>query len=321
MIKNLLDFRILFLLICFTIISASGQADDKNEQSQSLMLCSWNILGGGGNRVEGIAEWIRQQGCDLVALQELNGWTEARLGTESAAWGHRYASLMHTKLEGDHYNFGISSRLPFEVVAKQIDGFWHGLFHVRVPLQPSKNETAKAALDVFLTHLNPRSAADRRKEVRQIAAMTQGLGLFLIMGDLNSLSPLDRPYYDRSGVPVLLRSHADLQSKYMTEEGLVDYEPIQLLMDISHDLDYYGLDYDQAGGEWFQHSVPTPMNDDYMHATKLRIDYVFASELIFDHNVKSCGIVTSPELDHLSDHYPVVCHFELFYDFIEDLSH
>ena len=292
-------------IVLLVMMMACWRVGWGEEESLNFKLISYNILGGGGPRVDGIAGWLAEMRPDFVALQELNGWGEERLRKEALRWGHAYTSLMVTKLEGDHYNFGVTSSQPFEVLEKRQEGFWHGIFHVRIPFNHS---ATSHGLHLLLTHLNPHSAQDRRTEMKEIREIVDDLPYFVVMGDFNTLSPIDARYYDLKGVPTLLRSHAHLSSKYMTPAGLIDYEPIEILSEVAFDLDYYSTSDDP---EWFARSVPSPLNEDAMHATNLRIDYVFASPFIFDHDVKDCGVLHSSLLDQLSDHYPVVCEFEL----------
>ena len=52
---------------------ASGRAD-----CRPLQLLHWNILDGGGSRLQGIGDVVRSGGYDLVSLNELNGINPCR---------------------------------------------------------------------------------------------------------------------------------------------------------------------------------------------------------------------------------------------------
>lgn len=201
---------------------------------------------------------------------------------------------------------------------KRTQGFWHGLFHLVVDLGPKslEDETEESTdnalqLHLLMTHLNPRSAKDRMGEIQQIIELVDDLPLFVVMGDFNSLSPLDALHYQDAHLADVLRANPQLANKYLTPAGLIDYAPIETLSMVAHDLDYYS---ERWNLDWFSPSVPSPLNSDFMHASPMRIDYVFASPQIFDHDIRTCGLVHTPTTDQLSDHYPVLCEFEFFFD-------
>lgn len=54
--------------------------------------------------------------------------------------GYPYAAIV--KEEG--YPVGVLSKQPIEVIKKQVEGFWHGMMHVKT-----------AGVDVIATHLSP----------------------------------------------------------------------------------------------------------------------------------------------------------------------
>src|SRR3989338_8175959 len=201
-------------IVLLVMMMACWRVGWGEEESLNFKLISYNILGGGGPRVDGIAGWLAEM------------------------------------------------RPDFEVLEKRQEGFWHGIFHVRIPFNHS---ATSHGLHLLLTHLNPHSAQDRRTEMKEIREIVDDLPYFVVMGDFNTLSPIDARYYDLKGVPTLLRSHAHLSSKYMTPAGLIDYEPIEILSEVAFDLDYYSTSDDP---EWFARSVPSPLNEDAMPAPK-----------------------------------------------------
>lgn len=83
---------------------------------------------------------------------------------------------------------GISSTDKIEIQCKQQEGFHHGLLHVKTH-----------SVHFLVTHLTPYSGNDRLKEataiVERVQHQQQANELIMLVGDLNSLSPLDDFYY------------------------------------------------------------------------------------------------------------------------------
>ena len=89
-----------------------------------------------------------------------------------------YAAIV--KEEG--YPVGVLSKQPIEVIKKQVEGFWHGMMHVKT-----------AGVDVIATHLSPFEWKYRLNEAQQIVDYIQANHLkdYYVAGDLNAHSPLD----------------------------------------------------------------------------------------------------------------------------------
>ena len=93
-----------------------------------------------------------------------------------------------------------------------------------------------------------------------------------------------------------------LGRKFLDEQRMrVNYAPMQALLD--------GPLYDVGanGG----HTVPTALNADRMHFTKLRLDYCLVNEPLLDHcggqrgQLTSC-VVRDNKSSNLSDHFPLL---------------
>ncbi|KAG8464203.1 hypothetical protein KFE25_003266 [Diacronema lutheri] len=202
-------------------------------QRVRLRLLHWNILEGahgllpsglagaprGGSvqtRLDGIARFIRRGGerggaYDVVSCNELNGFTDASW----ASFG-RSVGLPHTALlDGSRYRLGLISRLPIVELARRKGApFAHGLLCVRV--LPSE-------LHVCVTHLDPHSSRARALEAAQIAkraAHSAAAGRSLVvLGDLNTLSPLDRRAHAEHGLVARIASgprSKQLAHKFLT---------------------------------------------------------------------------------------------------------
>ena len=150
-------------------------------------IVTWNVLRGFLDRtqVEPAQQWLREQGPDIVALQEVNGFTAARLTEVAAAWGHAHAVM--AKESG--YPVALTSRSPIEVVERRLAGMHHGYLHART-----------AGLDVVVVHLNPSDWRFRRREVAVLAPLVRKLveegRQVVVLGDFNSHHPLDCEHLD-----------------------------------------------------------------------------------------------------------------------------
>lgn len=221
-------------------------------------------------------KWISAQHPDVVALQELNEYTEEKLSEDARAWGHPYAKLCVTK---SGYHLGITSRQPIEnvhvIVKKEIS---HGLIHGQT-----------YGIDFFVVHLAPQSEEIRipeteivLNEIRQIQSPERPV---IVLGDFNSTSPLDADYFRKE-----TKHHPkfNVMSRYM-DSGYVD------------------LVHKHQGVLTEKHaSVPTPLikKDEGFW----RLDYIMASPQLAK-NCVSAHVVKEPSTDHLSDHYPVIADF------------
>jgi exodeoxyribonuclease III len=312
--KNLFLFfamKCLLLIAAILLLCSNG--------AQCLRVASFNIMDGVRNdddRLRRIGRFVADQRIDLIGLNELNGWTEQLLGERALAWGHTHVAFMRTNLQGSHYNLGVTSRLPMDIVELRSQGFWHGLIHVAVNVSSNKvnrnPRVVSSSLDddrlhLLLTHLNPHSAEQRIDEVAQLVDIAQRHDRLMLLGDLNTLSRLDREHYDRARLEATLARDTHLAQKYLLANGSIDYRHIDMLSSVMSDLDYRTADIEGLR-DYFSPSVPTPFNSDAMHAAPMRLDYVFVRPL-FNRTVRSCGIIHSTVTDWLSDHYPIVADF------------
>lgn len=84
--------RKLFLL--FALIAAAGAS----AQKRSFRVLTYNVCEGlkmdTTASKERFVAWMRELDPDLAALQEMNGFTQARLEKLAAAYGHSHAVLL-----------------------------------------------------------------------------------------------------------------------------------------------------------------------------------------------------------------------------------
>lgn len=269
-----------------------------------LRLLHWNILDGGGRRLEGIGAVVRDGGYDLVTLNELNGIGADQLRGLARRWGFPHSEL----LQKSHYHIGLLSMHPLRLQAKDVSGqFAHGLLCVDV-----------LSLTLCLTHLNPHDVRRRLGEARAIAQRVPSGRAFLLAGDLNTLSALDQAAHERAGLAQLIRNGphaAALSRKFLdASHARIDYSPMQALLEAPlHDV---GVDSGPT--------VPTRINADRMHFAQLRLDYVLVNERMR----ASCGqaeglraaVVRDERTDGLSDHFPLTLSFAVLPGGVQNVS-
>ena len=138
----------------------------------------------------------------------------------------------------------------------------------------------------------------RSKEVDEIIKKVNQDELFLIMGDLNSLSPQDS--YDEKQMLA--------QAKSL---GIKKFGARSLRHDVISKLLNSGMiDTGKQFTNEFQSTVPTPYNHDIFHFTRLRLDYIFTTKKLLEH-LKFARAVKNKETEKLSDHYPVEAEFNI----------
>ena len=291
--------KLLFILgLMFGILMSYAQQPNERHWKanvEKIRVISYNIFNGfdwgkDSERKDRMVVWMREQDPEVVALEELCGFTQEKLQTLAKEWGHPYAVI----IKENGYPVGITSKQPIEVKNKLVQGYGHGLLHVKT-----------YGFDFMVTHLNPQNSANRRMEAQRILeyARKNQVKDFMLMGDMNSHSPFDAEF---------LESHAiELTNKYGGEksanllDGKFDYSPISTFL--SYPLIDICRNYVAPENRT---SFPTPilMNMSKSEAVRVkveeRLDFIFATPAIAKLAVD--GFVwKDATTQYLSDHYPV----------------
>ncbi len=281
------------LLTVHSLVHASTSSPEQ----QFLTVVSFNILvGGADGRLEQIAEWLASLKPDVVGLMECNSFTSESLDVLAKRWGHSYSVLAQA---GSGFHVALTSRLPMENVEIDNKNFKHALIKAHI-----------AGIDVLATHLRPESGDLRLNEVVHLKKYLDN-GSVLLIGDLNSLSSLDSPFYTQSHLEHIADAEphdnkdAKLKMKFAFE-GQLDYRVIDVLLkegliDLGH--------VEKTDTGFLSSTVPTKINTDidFMnndHA--MRLDYCFAKNLD-----GKCEVVKSEQTALLSDHYPLLCQIQM----------
>jgi endonuclease/exonuclease/phosphatase family metal-dependent hydrolase len=235
-----------------------------------MVVLTYNIWAGGGNRLDRIAEVIRLQDADAVAILEA---TEAAAHALAGELGMSVA-FGEARVEAAHVAW--LTRTPVATARNH-----------RLPaLAKTLLEIEVGELHLFATHLTSRhEVADypRAGEIQAILATMRALGEapHLLVGDFNALRAADEvgeppPGVDRRGEAVPGQPRVVLEP--LVAEGYVDC--------------YRALHREKAG---YTYTADRPW---------LRIDYAFASPSAA---VRLCGcdVVSGAVAATASDHLPL----------------
>ena len=290
-------FLLIFLFSSF-ILTTIAQEDKK-----SLKVISYNIWNGfdwGKDtlRHQQFLDWASFQKPDVIAFQELCGYTETQLAKDAKAWGHDYALL----LKDDGYPVGLTSKWPISLRGKHREGMWHGMLHAQT-----------AGIDFFVVHLSPADWKTRKREAQFITQLIDSLAPteFLVLGDFNALSPMDEDL-NREKKSLLARyksGDASNEKHQNLRHGYWDYTTMSTFL-ASGFIDVC-MPY-ISPSERFSFPAPALMNiwqtESEIKRHQHRIDYILASPALAKYCVYS-RILNGPETGELSDHYPVMANF------------
>lgn len=241
------------------------------------------------------AKWIKEQDPDILALQEVNGFTQKKLQAFAESYGHNYAILVKEPEPDGSISFpvAITSKYPIVNVQRIKDNLIHGLIVAEID-----------GYHYLVTHFHPFSAKKRGYEIDLVLAHAKSKpdAKWLLMGDINSPSPLDKSEYDNG----LFLAHARAETKKkphyknLTNDQL-DYSIQQRILDASF-VDALKMYYPQ-----FTPTCPTKLIYD-QSPLPLRYDMMYISSNMKG-QVTKCEIIKDQFTDWYSDHYPVMLVF------------
>lgn len=133
-----------FLIIAIILVAFMVIKKESKNQPIPLRVITYNVWKGfedAPERHTAFIEWMKEQNPDIVALQELNGYTEEKLRSDAEQWGHPYSAIYQTKTG---YHLGLTSVKPIEIIKTNQNKMTHGLQHCRT-----------SGIDLFNTHLSP----------------------------------------------------------------------------------------------------------------------------------------------------------------------
>lgn len=271
---------------CCSVVGASVDTSDRagdganaSVLEQRLEVVSWNVLYGfdHGRSVARATEWIRQRQPDVVALQELNGFTTETLRETAARFDHPHAVLQ--KESG--FAMGLTSTAPIEVLERRVRDFHHGFLHCRTH-----------GIDFFVVHFCPGKEHEVEFVLGLARARVAGGARVAILGDFNSHARKDADFLAGKRVEPSYAAIASVESA-----GFVD---------VVHRFDRNAL-----------YSCPSPItipewskDEAELDSKRQRIDFILVDGELA-RRARSATIVRSRALDAISDHYPVVAEFAI----------
>ncbi|MDR7273744.1 endonuclease/exonuclease/phosphatase family protein [Catenuloplanes atrovinosus] len=262
-----------------------------------LTVMTYNILNGGGSRLDDLLGIVDARRPDLLALQELRGWDRAgaRVTTRVAAALGMTAHLARATLG---MPVAVLVRPPGRVLRHRV---------IRLPLHHAASivevATDRGPLTVTSAHLNPFSGSRRRHEAARLVRDTRPAdGMALLMGDLNALDPGTDHTARLGGMHHLYRSRHVRRHL----PGKADTRAIETLLAAG----YRDL-WTAAGGRGRPFTAPTTEGGgrEFAH-DGMRIDYILGSGPLAG-LCTSCETLTGGTTESASDHYPVVATLDL----------
>ena len=289
---------LIFTIITFVWICTFAQDKYETYWKEGVIkvrVISYNIFNGFDNgkdtdREDRFVKWIVEKDPEIMMLQELCGFTQAKLEKLARKWGHNYATIV----KENGYPVGITSKKPLNIKAKLVKGYGHGLLHVET-----------YGLNILTTHLNPNDTDKRREEAHNVIKYIRdnNLSNVVLAGDMNSHSPFDLDYLENISTE-LTAKYGGKTSKNLLN-GKIDYSVIATY------LSYPLIDACALYTTLEQRfSYPTPIlysitkNRIIRAKTNERLDYIFVTPDMRN-KVVDGFIWNGEETEYLSDHFPV----------------
>lgn len=284
---DLLKHILIFLFLSVLVNPAFSQ-------NNRLRVITYNIYE--GMRLDTAAgkpvfvEWVKQMHPDVLALQEVTGFTQVSLEKLAESYGHHYAVLL---IEGEKFPVAITSKYPIVNVQKVSDNMDRGFIIARIK-----------DFNVVSLHFTPFDYRKRRQEVDLLMAHINAQSSkqnWLIMGDFNTLSPADSANY----------SDGRMVENYLKYEK--KYAPIKKLAD--NKLDYTVIEEVLANGFTDALKKTTPQFVKTVHPKRFepttgtdvtsRIDFIFVSKDLVK-SIATARVIADDFTNNYSDHYPVL---------------
>lgn len=289
------------LIVLVSIFGHFSLAFTQNLQG-TLKVMTYNIWNGfdwgkDSTRNDRFVTWIQSKDPDVLALQELCGYTEETLRGDAKRWDHPYVVMLKT----DGYPVGLTSKSPILVKERMLDSLWHGMLHVET-----------SGIDFYIVHLSPADCAFRSKEAKII---TEKISKnkeenFIVLGDFNAHSPFDGDRLIQNKGLLEKYRRGDEKSEYSNlRNGFFDFSVMSTFLSLPLvDLCPYFVSAEK------RYSFPTPaligiyQTAEEISINKERIDYILVSPSLVQY-CKGITIYNEGETEALSDHFPVMATF------------
>ncbi|MFT5854271.1 MAG: exodeoxyribonuclease-3 [Verrucomicrobiales bacterium] len=265
------------------------------KDARPLHILSHNVWYGFTKNPERKAQWmtwVSEQKPDILALQELNGYTHDKLQQDAKSWGHQHCALL--KEEG--FPTGLTSRFPITDIERIKDGFHHGLLRCKT-----------AGFVVYVIHFHPSNWEFRIREAKLLLADVAKLTpaeqqRVILIGDFNGFSPKEKRHLEKGGELVEFFKKLDARDQSNNlNEGKLDYAGIQAF----HDAGYIDLIHQRLEAKApYPGTFPTKARPDEDMGRLRRLDYIFVTPSLA-RTVTSAKVIHGEASTRLSDHYPL----------------
>ena len=290
---NPFSFSRLFFLGIFLITPLLLVANER----KSVRVLTYNAWYGFTKKADRKPEWlryVRSLQSDIVALQELNGYTEEKLAEDGKFWGHKFTAL----LKKDGFPTGITSRYPIENLSRVTEGYHHGMLSCKT-----------GGIQVYVIHLHPGHWEIRHQEIDLLLKTLASHQLnepVLLIGDFNTFSARDQAHYQQSPdmIPFFRRLDIRWKSNRNLRNDRLDYSHLQKIERAGYQ------DVIAERRERFLGTFPTKLRLDEDNGPSRRLDYIFANKVLAEKCIKAQYLINS-KTDLLSDHYPAISEFEI----------
>lgn len=277
-------YKVIFIfLFCISVCLSKAKA----WQEEPLKILNYNVLVGfNGSEMykQKYKTWLKDKLPDIIAYQEMSKFTEESFNEFAKSYGHQYTAFYNT---GSCCPIALSSKYPISNIQKMKLEMNHGIITAEV-----------LGYTVVVLHLDPKSWEQRLVEIDKILAKVRSLSTekVLMMGDFNSISPIDKATYNLQTAR-LQRAQA-AKSKNLNDNNF-DYSVIQRVIDAGY------IDATWEKQQKFIYTCPTKLHSVAGDNDKLRIDYIWTSPDLKS-KIKNCEVIYDSTTNILSDHYPVV---------------
>lgn len=240
---------------------------------------------------EKLAQFIEDQKYEVIAFNELKHWEADEFRVKMGDIGYEHTLMYVT--ESSPYFVGFASKYPIEkVFATENPPFHHSLLHVKIN-----------GIHFLLTHFSPFSGEHREREASYIAGYIQPYmkDPLILLGDLNTLSPLDEPFYERANLIDHYMAKESTRVRHI-KDGALNFFPMEILLQA-------GLqDTIREQGQTLYHSMPTKVHENWPERPFVRIDYILMNDVMMKKGPKA-KVLHDEQLAYISDHFPVSCTF------------
>ncbi|PAV31226.1 hypothetical protein CIL05_00790 [Virgibacillus profundi] len=252
-----------------------------------MKIVQYNVLDGCREK-EGysrLSNFLKNGDYDVAGFNELNDWTAEEFQVEMEKVGFKYTYLF--EMDSSRFLIGIAAKFPIsKISAIEKPPFHHGMLHVKIK-----------DINFIITHLTPFESKFRELEAESLATYIETIKEpLVVMGDLNTLSPFDKAYYDIEKI-----SASKFQNRQHIRNGAINFRPMQILLDA-------GL-LDVNMSEKLDYSMPTKIKGELKDPSYVRIDYILVNPILQQRNPVA-KIIHHQDVSTLSDHYPIECKWE-----------